>query len=910
MPYQQDHMQGGYAGYGQQPSQAQMYERNQTQYPQQPMVVIPPQQPRYVVQQAPQYQLTSPHPYPAHNGSYQQLPVQYPQGYQAPYQPVQSPQSFAQVPQPSVYQQQQYHQPQQVQQVSFQGYYQASPTQQVSPVPHYAQPQRQPQAQQQPRPQQRSGQQQPRALTLAPPAAQSARPPHPSHQASSTPNRQPPAPPPVTQQRTVAHVQIPVQRPSVAFAEPAMPREPKRRRSNDGNVIPVCDAPVPQRSSASQRVKQAPVASSPLTELPLSQLPPTPPPNVDYQAVLLSLADEYVTAAYSMSASLASADSTREEHEHYHGLMSFAMSCLASVLKNYRQLDPKKEARIRMRLASLLLEETENFGEAGEIISHGIMLCERNRLPEMKYAMYHVQIRVMSKTSPKAAMNGIDKVVPEMEALGLAHWMYAFRFLRVSLSAQTGSHVDTAAVLKQLGTISASAEDLGHVAVRIVASTMEAIMHLRLAGPDAIELAQRALAAARTHQLSPEMERMPQIRALLDCLDVTCAVMQFSPDQIGAKIHQMQAHMDAATRDAGWRKDGSFLVPLGIAASDDIAVDTGGVMLNSKDGEAVLAFSWLTNSQLYALGYLLSGVASMHKDSGDHKVTSFLSEGRKLSEVAPDAFLLSLAASISRIEWQTSTSITFRLQLVIAYCGRAEWTPALQELLELRDDLADIGEEVDVTNKAAMAYLEAVCKQGLGDLEAALTLYSSSELTFQPGSKDINALRDTQALATLNSILIMRSMSQEQQADALHTTIESYCLTHSNKALIAAYYIVKATAEANHAIIKRKQYLQSAVQAAQAVRNQQLLCVILNNMTDMFFHGIVGEQAMKSAGAGRTLALKTRNKLWEAVACKMFGETFELCGERNKAAAGQHEAQQAMQALSPTLRQKFQDGAS
>ncbi|KAK4550510.1 hypothetical protein LTR36_000089 [Oleoguttula mirabilis] len=903
-------MQGGYAGYGaygQQPSQAQMYQSNETQYPPQPMVVIP-QQPRHVVHQAPHYQPTSPPLYTASNGPYQQSPVQYPQAYQAPYQPVQPPQSFAQVPQSSPYQQHQYYQPQQVQRAPSQGYYQASATH-IQPLPLYAQPQRQSQAAPQPRPQQRVVEHQAPAQAWAPQSAQSARPSQPSHLASRTPSRPPPAPP-ATQQRTVAHVQIPVQRPTVAFADLEMPREPKRRRSNDGDVIPVCDVPAPQRSSASQRVKQAPVASSPLTELLSSQMPPTPPASVDYQAVLLALADEYVTAAYEMSASLASADSTGEQHEHYHGLMSFAMSCLESVLKNYRQLDPRKEARIRLRLATLLHDETENITEAEEILSKGIALCERNRLPEFKYAMYHLQVRVMSRTSPKAAMKAIDKLVAEVEALGLAHWMYALRFLRVSLSAQTGSHLDAAAVLKHLGIISSTAEELKHTAVHIVAATIEAMMHLRTGGSDAIELAQRALAAARTHQLSQEMERMPQIRALLDCLDVTCAILQYSPDQIGAKIQQMQAHMDAATRDAGWRKDGSFLVPLGIAASDDIAISTGGVMLSSKDGEAVLAFSWLTNSQLYALGYLLSGVASMHKDSGDHKATAFLGEGRKLSEVAPDAFGLSLAASTSRLEWQASTSITFRLQLIFAYCGRSEWTPALQELRELHEDLAHDGEQADPANRAALIYLEAVCQQGLGDLEAAVTLYYSPELTFQPGSKDVNALRDMEALATLNKILILRSMSQQQQADTLHTTIEPYCLTHSNKALIAAYYIVKATAEANHAIIKRKQYLQSAVQAAQAVKNQQLLCVILNNMTSMFFHGIVGEQAMKSAGAGRTLAVRTRNKLWEAVSCKMFEDTFELCGERDKAAAGHRGAQQAMQALSPTLRQKFQEDIS
>ncbi|KAK5137029.1 hypothetical protein LTR08_001038 [Meristemomyces frigidus] len=913
MPY--DHMSNGYAPpynahspqQQQQHPPAQLYShRDGSQYTPQPQVVLPlPQQQRRVVQHATPYQPTSLHPSQPQPGYNQRSPVQFPQGYQQPYQPVPSGQPPAQVLQHSLYQQQQYYQPQQLQQSPAQGYYQAS-TPDTQSTPSYGQPLRYPELQQQTRPQYRTAPQQSPAQARHPLTVQSARPQQQTPQALRTPIRAAPATTP-SYQRTVAHVQIPVQRPIVPPTDAGMPREAKRRRSNDGNVIAVCSAPTAQRSSASQRLKQAPVASSPLTALPSSQIPPAPQPNVDYQAVLLSLSDEYVGAAYSLSASLASPDSTREQYEQYHALMSTGMGCLQSVLKSYRQTEPRKEARIRLRLASLLHDETENIEEADETLSKGIALCERSRLPDLKYAMQHLLVRVTSRTSPKAAIKAVDKLVAEVEALGLAHWMYAFRFLRVSLGTQTGHHSDTAAVLKHLNTISSTAEDLRHTAVQIVAATMEAMLHLQSGGPDALELAQRALAAARTHQLSPEMERMPQIRALLDCLDIASAVLQYNPDQVAVKMQQMQVQMDTATREAGWRKDGSFLVPLGLAATDDTAADTGGIMLKSKDGEAVLTFSWLNNSQLYALGYLLSGMASMNKDCGDRRAASYFSDGRKMTEVAPDAASLPLAASLVRTGYQVTMSIAFRLQLVLAYCARSEWTLAHQELRDIHKHLARVGEQGGNSNEVVLTYLEALCKQGLGDLDGALQLYSTPELTFQPGGKDVRALRDMQALSTMNSILILRSVSRDQEAEALHTAVESYCLTHPNKALVAAYYIVKATAEANHAIIKRKQYLQSAVQAAQVVKNQLLLCVILNNMTEMFFRGIVGQQAMKSAGAGRTLALRTQNKLWTAVACRMLGSTFELCGEYDRAATANYEAQQGMQALSPELRRTLQD---
>lgn len=109
--------------------------------------------------------------------------------------------------------------------------------------------------------------------------------------------------------------------------------------------------------------------SSSLTELPSSQLPPTPPPNVDYRAVLLALADEYISAAYSMSTSLATSDHADKLQDQYCDLMSTAMGCLESALTNYKQPDFRTEARLRLRLASLMLEETENDQEAEEMLS-------------------------------------------------------------------------------------------------------------------------------------------------------------------------------------------------------------------------------------------------------------------------------------------------------------------------------------------------------------------------------------------------------------------------------------------------------------------------------------------------------------------------------------------------------------
>ena len=99
-----------------------------------------------------------------------------------------------------------------------------------------------------------------------------------------------------------------------------MARAQKRRRSHEKDPLPVCEQP-----------------------------------GVDYQAALLALADEYITAAYCLKDL-----NTDAEVSEYHELVALGMGCLESALTKFRHTDARQEARIRLRLASLMIEETEN----------------------------------------------------------------------------------------------------------------------------------------------------------------------------------------------------------------------------------------------------------------------------------------------------------------------------------------------------------------------------------------------------------------------------------------------------------------------------------------------------------------------------------------------------------------------
>lgn len=113
---------------------------------------------------------------------------------------------------------------------------------------------------------------------------------------------------------------------------------------------------------------------------------------VDYQVLLLALADEYLNAAHRHGTKMALATSQADIDEYYK-LVATGLGCLEAVLKvcaasrlltgafamtncqlqNWR-LQPRKEALVRLRYARTLFEETENVIEAETTLSKGVRL--------------------------------------------------------------------------------------------------------------------------------------------------------------------------------------------------------------------------------------------------------------------------------------------------------------------------------------------------------------------------------------------------------------------------------------------------------------------------------------------------------------------------------------------------------
>lgn len=377
------------------------------------------------------------------------------------------------------------------------------------------------------------------------------------------------------------------------------PPQQQPRRQNSGTILPSAK---PRKSSQPR--------------------PPAPPP-IDAHTLLPALAEEYFSAAHSLGLSTAQ----RMEADvvaQYQKLIATGLGCLEAALAGER-LEPRLEAKIRLRYAGVLLEETDNMMEAETALSKGITLCEQvgppcrfcckrltsaqNRYFDLKYSMQVLLAKLMFTKSPKAALKALDSHISDVEAYQHHSWIYVFRFLRATLSLQTGRTSDANAALHNLRSISRIATERGDHALFTFSSLMEALASLHIPGPESIENVERALAAAHMYQLDPECKIMP-LQALGHTLDVTASLLHQTTEQTLPKLKAMQIMINEAFAETTtWnRRSDTIPIPVNRAKGDAqvTSQDTSGLIKIGQDGRDVILISFLGKSDIWLLWYVLS----------------------------------------------------------------------------------------------------------------------------------------------------------------------------------------------------------------------------------------------------------------------------------------------------------------
>ncbi|KAF2085765.1 hypothetical protein K490DRAFT_45695 [Saccharata proteae CBS 121410] len=688
-------------------------------------------------------------------------------------------------------------------------------------------------------------------------------------------------------------------------AQPVQTQHPARRTSGNAPYV----AAAHPRSSVQVRIPQpGPV-----------QVP------TDHVALFISLGEEYVAAARSMGSTTA----TTQDEAHraqYYKLMATGLGCMDNALRLFKKYpapwnlpnkdawNPRMEHVLTLRYCSLLYEETDNDEITEELLGKAIPNCERLRHRDLAYSMQHLLARLTFKNQPRAALKMLEDMIRHTETYTHQSWSYSYRFLRASMLLKLGTQADKQAALRDLGWISAYSRKARDRALHVWISALEAMVHLLIGQSDSLEKAQRSIASARSFQFSLQGQDVTPVIALLDLVDLSCNLLQYQSQEAISKMQNLQAIMDDEVNPKQNLPDDATFTIL-IESGDpkiqgDLTTQTLGLFEKHPDGRDKIVMAWMHRRDIYSLAYYISGVTYSLKNPLDEKGQSFLLEGLKMvreilkKSVAHPA---SLTRTEERLSWVRFLEACILIDLTFFACNKGNWLLARKRCDTLQSGLTwtpeTPAEETDLLGWFAM-YLNGVIEQGMGNTEKALQHYRPI-IDSAPRDKDSTA--QLAALATMNTLLIIRDPSHimNVQYDQLLSQIEQFCSTHANKSIQSAFCLLKSLGNGpgtGGTVIKMKQFIQQAINAAKAVPNTQLLYMSMNFMTAMFFTNIMGEQAQKSAQAGRSLAKRGESGLWLSVADGMMAQMLETHGNAPSAQMHRQEAEALRNTLPHPLR--------
>ena len=208
------------------------------------------------------------------------------------------------------------------------------------------------------------------------------------------------------------------------------------------------------------------------------------------------------------------------------------------------------------------------------------------------------------------------------------------------------------------------------------------------------------------------------------------------------------------------------------------------------------------------------------------------------------------------------------------------------QLVKATTDVLDPHTSDDL--QLTVLYLEGVIHQGTGNLDSALQIFQgpSFALTQSNRSAASQVQLELSIVSALNTLLIIRSRPESfLESSRLLESLGPLCTASPNKSIQTAYQLVIATVSAPDSIVRTKQSLQYALQAAKACGNKQLLYMTLNFLSWKFFRGVVGEQAEKSARTSHFTAKMGMDRLWMSVSAGILGDALDLQGRIKEAEA-------------------------
>lgn len=260
---------------------------------------------------------------------------------------------------------------------------------------------------------------------------------------------------------------------------------------------------------------------------------------------------------------------------------------------------------------------------------------------------------------------------------------------------------------------------------------------------------------------------------------------------------------------------------------------------------------------------------------------------RKSDLVRPAAH--SLPKAIEQAKWRAEVSCYIHTLIALISATRTQWAK-VHDCIQKIENLRPKPEEGRLG--LLVLYVTGVYHQGTGELDRAYQIFSDPRFDIADADNAANGPTSTthpevSLLAALNRIWIMQEPSRRnvEQTTALIEKVRPYCAEHADVDVRTAYNLAVAAVETDppQSIQTVKRYISTGLRFAQGANNTQLLGVALNLMRSCLFDSVVGDQAVKSAKAGRAQAQKAGNLLWMSVGEGMLAETEEMQGQHDEA---------------------------
>ncbi|KAK3946078.1 MAU2 chromatid cohesion factor [Diplogelasinospora grovesii] len=606
-------------------------------------------------------------------------------------------------------------------------------------------------------------------------------------------------------------------------------------------------------------------------------------PHFDALPLLLRVAEDCFSQADAAARGVAKSMAASEIKDH-HKLIATGLGCLEVALRSTK-LQPRLEARLCLRYASILIEETTNLMEAETTLTRGIAVCEKNRFADLKYSSQFLLMKTLFQRNQKAAFKSIDTHIADCSTFKHIHWVYAFRFLKASFHVQSGTAADNHA-LENLRGIAAIAKQRGDNAIHVMASLLEGLAHLGAMKGDWVARVQTCLAQAATLQLDPSVH-LPQLDILLLQLDVACSL----PDKqqsTAIKLANLQRRMEEWERSANsaspWNEVHLPVKRVG-NASQTISNDTRAV-LRPGDGEAdYLVFPALTVQECRAITSIFEGLVNPFQEHTgrstkpwDHAVEIL----RDINSVPPSH---SLTDAVKQASWARYLVCFANILAGLHAATCSDWA-TVKRMAELVQGYQDLPERL-----ALLAlYLTGVFYQGTEKLDDALRIWKGRKFDIEYPGRMTNATHMEKALAllaTFNRLWIMMEPSRLDVAEQrrLVGLLAPFCADHASgmgMEIVRAYNLVTVSIESDPPLTWNQ--VKAGLQVClNHWCHPHCISIGLNFMRWVFFENVVGEQAMKSAKAAVRQAERSGNLLWQSVAAGQLAQTFEFHGANSEA---------------------------